>query len=143
MEQASQKKFVLQLITFVLGMSFLCVIYGIFRFTAMLWYPHNSSIKDLNVEISPCALFYRKSCVNMSSVIVTEDQRAEVGDWYRQQGWRISETPRRCTFWRPLLPDLRIGSFEIGSTGLVSFFDVKADYGVTKIYVESSFCISW
>ena len=141
MQQSVKKKLSLLLITLVLSMGLLCASYGAFRFTGMFWYPHRSSVKDVDVEIitssSPNLL-----CLEATSWVVTEDQVADVGNWYRQQGRQISETSRRChLLWQPL-PRLYLGPVEIGSMSQVSAYR-RADHRVTDIYTESSLCVSW
>ena len=73
--------------------------------------------------------------------MVTEDQIADVGDWYRQQGWELNrDNPRGYHLWWQPLPRLHLGPVEIGFLNTVSFYR-RAD--LTEIYTKSTPCVSW
>jgi hypothetical protein len=143
MKQLTQKKLLLLLVALVLGVGLLCALYGAYRFTAMFRYP-NSSVKDVNIRIarSSPGLF----CLSVSSLMMTEDQSADVRSWYYQQGWKTSAMHKDILEWQPI-PNLDVGPAKLGPVRISwqngAACGTKTYHELTEIETRSTLCIYW
>ena len=102
----------------------------------------DEAVKDVDIDTARSYPPTRMFCLSASSLMTTEDQAADVKDWYYQQGWEFTQTPPgKQLRWQPL-PRLQLGPVETRFLSLV-FISRRAAHGLTEIHIGGQLCVDW